>query len=51
MPNELAKKIMGHNLTFKNLQITNDEKDFNFEKNQAALATNIIERSNKMASK
>ncbi len=32
MPNELAKKIMGHNATFKNLQITNDEKDFNFEK-------------------
>ena len=42
MPNELAKKIMGHNATFKNLQITNDEKDFNFEKNQAALATILL---------
>ena len=42
MPNELAKKIMGHNVTFKNLQITNDEKDFNFEKNQAALATILL---------
>ncbi len=27
---------------FKNLQITNDEKDFNFEKNQAALATILL---------
>lgn len=42
MPNELAKKIMGHNATFKNLQITNDEKDFNFEKNQAVLATILL---------
>ncbi|MDM1764323.1 MULTISPECIES: site-specific integrase [unclassified Acinetobacter] len=42
MPNELAKKIMGHNATFKNLKITNDEKDFNFEKNQSALATILL---------
>lgn len=33
---------MGHNATFKNLQITNDEKDFNFEKNQAVLATILL---------
>lgn len=42
MPNELAKKIMGHNATFKHLKITNDEKDFNFEKNQAVLATILL---------
>lgn len=42
MPNELAKKIMGYNATSKNLKITKDEKDFNFEKNQAALATILL---------
>ena len=42
MPNELAKKIMGYNATFKNLKITTDEKDFNFEKNQAVLATILL---------
>ena len=42
MPNELAKKIMGYNATFKNLKITNDEKNFNFEKNQATLATLLL---------
>lgn len=42
MSNELAKKIMGHNATFKNLKITNDEKVFNFEKNQATLATLLL---------
>ena len=42
MSNELAKKIMGHNVTFKNLKITNDEKVFNFEKNQATLVTLLL---------
>ena len=42
MPNELAKKIMGHNAIFKNLKITKDENDFNFEKNQSALATILL---------
>src|SRR5690606_33240663 len=42
MQNELAKKIMGYNATFKNLKITKDEKDFNFEKNQAVLATILL---------
>lgn len=42
MSNELAKKIMGYNATFKNLKITNDEKNFNFEKNQATLATLLL---------
>ncbi|RKG52162.1 site-specific integrase [Acinetobacter cumulans] len=42
MPNELAKKIMGHNATFKNLAISKDEKDFNFDKNQSALATILL---------
>ncbi|MHA3097455.1 site-specific integrase [Acinetobacter brisouii] len=42
MPNELAKKIMGHNATFKNLKIKNDEKDFNFERNQTVLATILL---------
>ncbi len=42
MSNELAKKIMGHNATFKNLKITNNEKVFNFEKNQATLATLLL---------
>lgn len=42
MPNELAKKIMGYNVTYKNLKIKKDEKDFNFEKNQAILATMLL---------
>ena len=42
IPNELAKKIMGHNANFKELKITKDEKDFNFEKNQNALATILL---------
>ncbi|MGO1064491.1 hypothetical protein ACTL4L_17800, partial [Acinetobacter lwoffii] len=42
MQNELAKKIMGYNATYKNLKITKDEKNFNFEKNQAVLATILL---------
>lgn len=40
--NGLVKKIMGYNATFKNLKITKDNKNFNFEKNQTALATILL---------
>ncbi|ESK38717.1 hypothetical protein P256_01536 [Acinetobacter nectaris CIP 110549] len=42
MSNELAKKIMGYNATFKNLKITKDNQFFNFEKNQTFLATKLL---------